>query len=311
MCDRQMAQLSARDKVTTDIRIRCAITFLLIQAILAWCGSYSSAVVNLTPMLSWHTLIDGVIMVSTFALVTVFSRFASYFELLAWLLDGTILFLMFQAITKCFDIYQSKACFSTIPQDIITIVLMGLVILLDFMQYNALTDQTGYLELKAQPAVEQHILQRRARLLHIWSLPFAIGILVSDIVLAADQSTASALATPIYLHIILDPILSYTATQNEPAMLHVIGAFLSILLFFSDCANMYYSFDGVKMTTYLAYKEWCLYTLLAFDVFVIGVRVLIATYKPEVLDLVGSAANKAKWAVKRVVNPTPATKKKT
>ena len=44
---------------------------------------------------------------------------------------------------------------------------------------------------------------------------------------------------------------------------------------------------------------------------VIGVRVLIATYKPEVLDLVGSAANKAKWAVKRVVNPTPVTKKKT
>ena len=307
-----MSSLNNRDKVATNIRIRCAATFLFIQGILAWCGSYSSAVTNLTPMLSWHTYIDGAIMVSTFVMVSVFSLFAVGVEIMALMLDGTILFLCFQAVTKCFDIYQSKACFSTIPQDIITIGLLAVVIFFDFLQYNDLEELRGYLTLRAAPPVEQQILQRRARLLHIWSLPFAVGILVSDIILAADSSSASALATPIYVHIVLDPILAYTSCQNEPAMLHVLGAMLSLVLLAADSINMYYSFGPtVKKTTYLAYKEWCLLTLLLFDVMVVSVRIFIASYNKKVVNMVNAQANKAKWKVKKFVNPTGGVKKKT
>lgn len=307
-----MSSLNNRDKVATNIRIRAAATFLFIQGILAWCGSYSSAVTNLTPLLSWHTFIDGTIMISTFVMVSVFSLFAVGVELIAWLLDGTILFLCFQAVTKCFDIYQSKACFSTIPQDIITIGLLSVVIFLDFLQYNDLEELRGYLTLRAAPPVEQQILQRRARLLHIWSLPFAVGILVADIVLAADSSSASALATPIYVHIVLDPILAYTSCQNEPPMLHVLGVLLSLACLSADALNMYYSFgSNIKMTTYLAYKEWCLYTLLVFDVMVVGVRIFIASYNKKVVTMVNAEANKAKWKLKKIVNPTNGVKKKT
>jgi hypothetical protein len=307
-----MSSLNNRDKVATNIRIRAAATFLFIQGILAWCGSYSSAVTNLTPLLSWHTALDGAIMVSTFVMVSVFSLFAVGIEIIAWMLDGTILFLCFQAVTKCFDIYQSKACFSTIPQDMITIGLLCVVILFDFLQYNDLEELRGYLTLKAAPPVEQQILQRRARLLHIWSLPFAIGILVADIILAADSSSASALATPIYVHIVLDPILAYTSCQNEPPMLHVLGAMLSLVCLASDSLNVYYSFGpSIKMTTYLAYKEWCLYTLLLFDVMVVGVRIFIASYNKKVVNMVNAQANKAKWKVKKFVNPTGGVKKKT
>lgn len=304
-----MSQLSSRDATATDIRIRAAVTFLIIQSIIAWCGTYSSAVTNLTTMLKYHTLLDGVILISTFVMVLAFTTLASYITLLSWLLDGITLFLMFQAVTKCFDIYQSRACFSTIPQDIITLSLMVLVCVFDFFQYNALVELREYLNKKAQPSIEHHILQRRARLLHLWSLPFAVGILVSEVILAVDSSTVEALASPIYLHIALDPILTYTATQNKPAILHVLGLILSVLLLGADGMN-FWNLGRVK-TTYLAYKEWCLYTLLVFDVLVIGVRTYIASYKPEVITLLSAEANKAKWKVKKILNPVVGVKKQT
>lgn len=304
-----MTQLSSRDATATDIRIRAAVTFIIIQSIIAWCGTYSSAVTNLTTMLKYHTLLDGVILISTFVMVLAFTTLASYITLLSWLLDGITLFLMFQAVTKCFDIYQSKACFSTIPQDIITLSLLVLVCVFDFFQYNALVELREYLNKKAQPSIEHHILQRRARLLHLWSLPFAVGILVSEVILAVDSSTVEALASPIYLHIALDPVLTYTATQNNPAILHVLGLILSVLLLGADGMNFWNL--GRVNTTYLAYKEWCLYTLLVFDILVIGVRTYIASYKPEVITLLSAEANKAKWKVKNLLNPTEGVKKQT
>ena len=304
-----MANLSTRDSTATDIRIRAAVTFLIIQTIIAWCSTYSSSVTNLTTMLRYHTFIDGFILISTFVMSLAFSSIASYISLISWLLDGITLFLMFMAISKCFDIYQTKACFSTIPQDIISLGLLILVCVFDFFQYNSLTSLRDMLSLRAQPAVEQHILQRRARLLHLWSFPFACGILITEIILAVDTSTAEALASTIYAHIALDLILSYTATENKPALLHVIGLILTILLFIGDAWNL--GNLGKANTTYLAYKEWCLYTLLTFDIFAIGVRMLIATYKPEVINLLTANANKAKWQIKRIINPTITDKKDT
>lgn len=304
-----MSNLSSRDETVTDIRIRAAVTFILIQAIIAWCDTYSSAVTNLMTQLKWHTLLDGTILISTFVMVTTFSRLASIASLLTWAVDGITLFLTFQAVTRCFDIYQSKACFSTIPQDIITASLLGLVILLDFMQYNQLVSLIDQIKLKTQPAVQHHILQRRARLLHLWSFPFAVGVLVAEIIFAVDTSTVDALATPIYLHIILDPILAYTATENKPALLHVLGAILSLTLLIADFMNL---IDMKKpFTTYKAYKEWCLYTLIIFDIIVLGVRVFVASYKPEVIVMVAAQTNKAKWSVQKILNPTKKTKKNT
>ena len=206
-----------------------------------------------------------------------------------------------------FDIYQSKACFSTIPQDIISLGLLILVCVFDFFQYNSLTSLKDMLTLRAQPAVEQHILQRRARLLHIWSFPFACGILVTEIILAVDTSTAEALASTVYAHIALDLILAYTATEIMALCIlldyYLLYCYLLVMLGIWEI--------WAKQTTYLAYKEWCLYTLLAFDIFAIGVRFLIATYKPEVVKLLTANANKAKWQIKRILNPMIANKKDT
>ena len=304
-----MANLSTRDSTATDIRIRAAVTFLIIQTIIAWCSTYSSAVTSLTAILKYHTAIDGIILISTFVMSATFSFIASIISLISWLLDGATLFLMFQAISKCFDIYQTKACFSTIPQDIISLGLLILVCVFDFFQYYSLSSLKDMLYLRAQPAVEQHILQRRARLLHLWSFPFACGILLTEIILAVDTSTADALASTIYAHIALDLILAYTATQNKPALLHIIGLILTMMLFGGDIWNLVNL--GKVTTTYLAYKEWCLYTLLTFDLFAIGVRLLIATYKPEVITMLTANANKAKWQIKRILNPTIANKKDT
>jgi hypothetical protein len=95
-------------------------------------------------------------------------------------------------------------------------------------------------------------------------------------------------------------------------MLHVLGAILSLICLAADAMNMYYSFGpSIKMTTYLAYKEWCLYTLLLFDVMVVGVRIFIASYNKKVVTMVNAQANKAKWKMKKLVNPTGGVKKKT
>ena len=307
-----MPQLSKRAKTATDIRIRAAITFLLVQALLAWASSYQSMVTKLTPLLKYHSIIDGFIMVSTFVMVSTYSLMAGIFELLAWLLDGTTLFLMFQAITKCFDIYQNEACFSTIPQDMVTFGILAIVILFDYMQYNSLMTLKSQLSTKAEPATEHIILMRRARLLHLWSLPFAIGIMISEFILAVDSTNVEVLATPIYLHIVLDPILTYTATRNEPPMLHVLGALMTFGLL---CCDIYIFTSTIpnrlSMTTYLFYKEWCLYTLILFDVCALGVRVFIAMYNPDLNDFVAAEVNKARWKIKRMRDQPSKARKKT
>ena len=307
-----MPELSKRATTATTVRIRAVTTFLLIRAIIAWCSSYQSSVTKLSALLHYHNIIDVIILVSTFVMVSTYTLIAMVFELLAWLLNGTTLFLMFQAIIRCFDIYQTETCLSTIPQDIITFGLLALVIFLDYLQYNTLSTLKSQLSTKASAATEHIILMRRARLLHLWCLPFALGILIAEFIFAVDSSNVEVLATPIYLHIVLDPILVYTSTMFKPAMLHVLGVMMTFGLL---CTDIYIFMSTiprkVEMTTYLFYKEWCLYSLILFDVCALGVRVFIAMYTPDVTNFVASEVNKAKWRITRRRDRTSKANKKT
>ena len=135
--------------------------------------------------------------------------------------------------------------------------------------------------------------------------------MISEFIFAVDSTNVEVLATPIYLHIVLDPILTYTATMNNPPMLHVLGVLMTFGLL---CCDIYIFTSSIPqrlvMTTYLFYKEWCLYTLILFDVCALGVRVFIAMYNPEVNDFVASEVNKAKWKIKRMRDaPSKASKK--
>lgn len=301
-----MTQLSKRDQTTTDIRVRSIIIFLLIQSVISIASSYDSSSTKLTHMLKYHFLIDATTLASTFVLLLSITTVAQVISFMAIVLDGISLFLITSTIFKCVNIYQNNTCYSTFLQDIIIASILGLACLFDVFQFFSIEKQRNQLQLKMAEKTEQLVLQRRARLLHLWCLPFQVGILISDIILSAEQETLDSLKTPTFISLVLTIVLTYTAVMNRPIVIHILGLIFMIIISGADIIT--YVYLSKKKTTYIVYKEWCILTLLVFDLCLLGVRLFIATYNDDVNNFVKTERNKIKFSIDKISNPR---KKKT
>lgn len=301
-----MTELSNRDQTTTDIRIRSIIIFLLIQSVISIAGSYDSSSTKLTHMLKYHFLFDAVSISSTFVLLVSMTTISLLISVLALCLDGITLFLITTNVFKCVNIYQNNTCYSTFLQDIILSVILAIVCVFDLFQFFSIEKQRKELTLKMADKTQQLVLQRRARLLHLWSIPFQIGILISDVILTAETENIDSLKTPMFLSLILTIVLTYTAVMSKPVVVHILGMIFMILIAGADIIT--YIYIPKTKTTYIVYKEWSLLTLLVFDLCLLGVRFVISTYTPDMANFVSAEANKLKFSIQKISNPS---KKKT
>ena len=153
---------------------------------------------------------------------------------------------------------------------------------------------------------EHLVLQRRARLLHLWSIPFQLGILIADVILSTETENIESLKTPTFLSLILTIVLASTSVMNKPVVIHILGIIFMVIVAGADVIS--YIYLSKRNTTYIVYKEWCILTLLVFDLCLLGVRFFIATYNPHVKTFISSETNKLKFSIQKLSNPI---KKKT
>ena len=301
-----MTELSNRDQTTTDIRVRSIIIFLLIQATISIANSYDSSSTKLTHFLQYHFLLDALSISSTFVLLLSITTIALITSALAMLLDGITLFLIITNILNCANIYQSNTCYSTFLQDIIIASILAIVCIFDIFQFFAIEKQRKEITLKMAEKTEHLVLQRRARLLHLWSIPFQLGILIADVILSTETENIESLKTPTFLSLILTIVLASTSVMNKPVVIHILGIIFMVIVAGADVIS--YIYLSKRNTTYIVYKEWCILTLLVFDLCLLGVRFFIATYNPHVKTFISSETNKLKFSIQKLSNPI---KKKT
>ncbi len=299
-----MTQLSQRDQTTTDIRIRSALIFILVHSVIALTSTYSSAAVELTEFIKYNKIVNAFNMVTTFVMISSMPVLAIILTFFSTSMMGTTTFLIFLSITKCNTVWQTKACYSTLLQDSVIGVLLMIVSILNLLQMISLNDLKNYLDLKSEPPVEQRILKRRIRLLHVWSMPFQIGIVVVQIILVANHGQMN---WAIFIPLVLTPILAHISTEKLE-IYHLVGLVLSIGVGAADTVN-YFTSGKKPDTTYIEYKEWCLLTLMFFDILIIGIRMYLISYKKKIINFANAGVSKAKWEIKKFTNPPAATKK--
>ena len=209
----------------------------------------------------------------------------------AILLDGVITFLVIKTVTNCANIYQSSTCYSTLPIDIIICILIGLVAIFDLLQIFSIDKLRYFLTLEASPITEHFVLQRRARLLHLWTIPFQIGVLITY----ASKTYFDGMMSLGSVSLLLTPLLIYTSNLTKPASIHIIGLVIMIIICVADTVNFIYKRDSL-------YAQWCLLTIILFDICLIGIRIFIAMYKPEVITLIKKSKEDARWMFKSKEN---------
>ena len=89
--------------------------------------------------------------------------------------------------------------------------------------------------------------------------------------------------------------------MNKPVAIHILGLIFMVIIAGSDIISYIY-LSKIK-TTYVIYKEWCILTLLVFDLCLLGVRFFIAVYNPKVKGFVRNEANKLKFSIQKMSNP--------
>ena len=144
-------------------------------------------------------------------------------------------------------------------------VILAIVCVFDLFQFFSIEKQRKELTLKMADKTQQLVLQRRARLLHLWSIPFQIGILISDVILTAETENIDSLKTPMFLSLILTIVLTYTAVMSKPVVVHILGMIFMILIAGADIIT--YIYIPKTKTTYIVYKEWSLLQHHETDVF--------------------------------------------
>ena len=204
---------------------------------------------------------DGIVIISTFVMLYGYTIFAQLVAFLSTFLDATVLFLIVKTIANCTNIYQTGTCYNTIVVDIIILALVCIFTIIDVFQFFSMNALRKKLSEEMSPRSEYETLQKRARLLHLWSMPFQFGIALSDLTSNYEDSLYSLVAIPI----ILTPILVYTSMLYETQTLSFI---FTIAIVVSDMVNAVYSKSD--------YATWCIYTLLVFDTCLVGIRLFLS-----------------------------------
>ena len=156
------------------VRIRSVVVFLCVQAILALTDTFDSSCKNIIALLKYHIIMDAIILLSTFVLLYGYTLLAEFVAIVSTFIDGTVLFLIIKTLTNCTNIYQSGSCYNTIVVDIVLLVLVCIVTLIDVFQMFSVY------KLQNLSSLTSETIQKRLRLLHLWSFPFQIGVAISD-----------------------------------------------------------------------------------------------------------------------------------
>jgi len=135
-------------------------------------------------------------------------------------------------------------------------------------------------------------------------MPFQIGIIVVQIILVATQHKMN---WAIFIPLVLTPVLAHISTESLE-IYHLVGLILSIGVGAADVINYFTAVDE-PVTTYVEYKEWCLLTLILFDVLIVGVRLYMISYKKKIVEFTNAGVSKARWEIKKITNPSTTDKK--
>lgn len=236
------------------VRIRSVLVFLLVQATLALTNTFDSSCKNIIQLLKYHIIMDAVILLSTFVLIYGYTIFAELVSIVSTFLDAIVLFLIVKTLTNCTNIYQSSTCYNTVVIDIIILVIVCIVALIDIFQMFSVY------KLQNITTLTPKIVEKRIRLLHLWSLPFQVGVAISDYQNTLENSLYSLIAIPL----VFTPILIYSSLVPEARILSFI---FTILIFVSDMINAVYSKT--------AYGSWCIVTLLILDTCLVIMRTVL------------------------------------
>ncbi len=261
-----------RIESTTNIRVRAIIVFLFVQSLFALDNTFETACSKILTLFRYHAMFEAVALLSTFVLIFAYTLFAQFIAFVAILVDGAVLFLIVKLLTNCTNIYQTNTCYSTIAVDIIIAVIVSIIAIIDISQFFSIDVQRRFLTKEVSPKLEHEQIQKRARLLHLWSMPFQIGVIISDIGLSYEDAVFSL----IFLSLALTPLLVYTATLKDQYEVQIFSFILMILIAVADMINVLHKRSD--------YAQWCIITLLLFDLCLLGLRLVIATYHSNPKD---------------------------
>ena len=257
--------MNERDKTTSDIRVRAIVNFIFIQITLLLLDSTTS---YLHGGLKYQFVSEALVTSSTFIMSGTFTTLATLLVCVNILVYGVLGFVTLMSTVKCVNVYQTSECFSRLVPDYIVAFFLGVAFLLNVFQFLSLRKLQGYLALKAEPPAEQHILQRRVRLLHIWCIPFQIAMVFS----ASNTLSSIRVLGPMCLA----PISAFIATEEKPASIHVIGLTMATVALLADLVNGVFAFR-TESTYYLR----CLATVVLFDVLAVSLRSAMACYNAK------------------------------
>lgn len=254
--------MNERDVTVNSIRVRAIISFILVQLATLLITNNTTI---LHQALKYQFITEAFVCTSTFIMLESLIVVCTVVLGLSVILYGILGSISFLKITRCINIYQTSQCFTNIPVDMVVFALFvvaGIIALLQFMSIRKLNE---YIVLKTNEKTSQHILQRRARLLHIWCIPFLISLLFSN--------------TQWFIFIIISvcfaPLLAYIATENTPEGIHTIGLGVSIIITGADIVHL------ILAARYVSdYYIHCLGTVILFDVLATFLRTFMASYEP-------------------------------
>lgn len=191
------------------VRIFLILVFSVIIRIIREFASRS--VQNATALLEFNYILYGTVLICGMLPFRKVWVAVTFLQMVAGILGLVTTILGSISTARCISA-GNAGCITTSPADISTLVLAGIVVLLDFYQ-----SWTAYLILRYPSFVSSSY--QRVRVLFSWALPFAWLV---NIYLLIDSNWSAIVAT----HIIIDPTVIFMADTGETALLIalIIGA---------------------------------------------------------------------------------------
>ena len=249
---------------------------------------------------SYHSGFDLFIILSTFVQWQSLTTLSGIVAVISLIIDSGYFALMFLLISKCAGEYQN-ACLKTLPWDITLLVVIGIIVVFDLFQVLSIFKVSQLLEGEKTNYQTSLLYQRRLKILHLFSYPLGIFLLIWGLILDEDFDIEARQNFWTLPRIIIQPVLIWGCT-NKMGLIALICAAGSITIGVSDLWCYYLSFlmhPIQPLTTYTIIKQWILSNLLAFDVFIIILQIGSVFLNIRQQNELKTAGENFKWFFRR------------
>ena len=199
----------------------------------------STPVFKASDLLAVNYFLYGLVLLCTVAMSKVAFALVLLIQIIIGSLDAVAFALSLVSTIRCINA-QQVACIHTIPGSIATIVLIGIIWLLDIIQC-----WSAYKIIQLPPYTSY--LGRRLRILFSWAFPFVF--LNNILLIVEDQWTIWI--TP---HLVVDTVVIVMATSLEPAFLTIVIVaviatdILAYMTLFSSVISLSSNMSAVKLS---------------------------------------------------------------